>query len=241
MFYSKNVLMQEFITYIHNIYKYNIDILLEGATGTGKDFWAEYIHEKTKTKGHFIPINCAAIPENLAESELFGCEAGAYTGARKRIGKVEWANNGTLYLDEIDSMPLILQTKLLRVLQNKGCERIGSNTFIPSNFRLIASTKVNLKQLIDKQLFREDLYYRINTIHLTIPILQKRKEDIIDLFDEYIKEAQIKFKLKNINTVSDELSKLLINHTWPGNIRELICVAQRYVLEMPLQITYSTS
>lgn len=239
MLSSKSILMQEFIKHINIICKHNVDILLEGATGTGKDYWAQYIHQQYAFKGKFIAVNCAAIPETLAESELFGCEAGAYTGARKRIGKVELANNGTLYLDEIDSMPLNLQGKLLRVLQEKGCERVGSSLFIPSNFRLIASTKVNLVDLIEKNKFREDLYYRINTIKIIIPLLKQRKEDILDLFYEYAKQAELKFGVENKAQLLNQ-NKLLIdklfNHEWKGNIRELIAMTQRYILDLPLYI-----
>jgi transcriptional regulator with PAS, ATPase and Fis domain len=231
--------MQEFIKNINIICRHNIDILLEGATGTGKDYWAHYIHQHSTVKGKFIAINCAAIPETLAESELFGCEAGAYTGARKRIGKIELANNGTLYLDEIDSMPINLQAKLLRVLQDKGCERVGSSTFIPSNFRLIASTKVNLIDLIEKNKFREDLYYRINTIKIDIPLLKHRKEDIIDLFYTYTEQAQLKFGIedKANHLIKDKkLVDKLLSYEWQGNIRELIAITQRYTLDLPLYI-----
>lgn len=239
MLSSKSILMQEFIKNINIICKHNIDILLEGRTGTGKDYWAKYIHQQSLVKGKFVAINCAAIPENLAESELFGCEAGAYTGARKRIGKIELANNGTLYLDEIDSMPISLQVKLLRVLQDKGCERIGSGAFIPSNFRLIASTKVNLVELIEKNQFREDLYYRINTIKIDIPMLKQRKEDILDLFYEYTTQAELKFGVKDKAALLEknhQLVEKLLTHEWLGNIRELIAITQRYTLNLPLYI-----
>lgn len=239
MLSSKSILMKEFIKNINIISEHNVDILLEGATGTGKDYWAHYIHNKSNFKGKFIAVNCAAIPENLAESELFGSEAGAYTGARKRIGKIELANNGTLYLDEIDSMQLNLQAKLLRVIQDKGCERVGSNSFIPSNFRLIASTKVDLIDLIEKNQFREDLYYRINTIKIDIPLLKERKEDILDLFYEYAKQAELKFGIENKTKFLEENKQLidkLLNYEWKGNIRELIAITQRYILNLPLYI-----
>lgn len=239
MLSSKSILMQEFIKNINIICRHNIDILLEGATGTGKDYWTKYIHKQSAYKGKFVPVNCAAIPETLAESELFGCETGAYTGARKRIGKIELANNGTLYLDEIDSMPLNLQVKLLRVLQDKGCERVGSSEFIPSNFRLIASTKNNLIELIAKEQFREDLYYRINTIKINIPFLKQRQEDILDLFYEYAMQAELKFGIEgkaNLLNENKQLIDMLLNHEWKGNIRELIAITQRYILNLPLYI-----
>jgi transcriptional regulator with PAS, ATPase and Fis domain len=237
MLQSKSCLMQDFIQSIEIVTQHPIDVLLQGETGTGKDFWAQYVHHKCAPKNKFVAINCAAIPDNLAESELFGCEAGSFTGARKRLGKIELAHNGTLYLDEIDSMPLNIQAKLLRVLQDKGCERIGSSTFIESNFRLIASTKVDLVDLIQKKQFREDLYYRINTVKLTLPNLKQRHEDILDLFYEYMQKARTKLNIENIATpLNSQLLHNLLNHDWRGNIRELIALTQRYILGLPLQM-----
>jgi len=235
---TKNPLMQEFINNVEKISSHNIDILLEGETGVGKDFWAKNIYEKYSSNGKFIAINCAAIPENLVETELFGAEAGAYTGARKRIGKIELANNGCLYLDEIDSMPVNIQAKLLRALQEKGCERVGSSEFIYSNFRVIASTKADLLHLIENKMFREDLYYRLNVINLKIPPLRQRKEDIIDLFKKYIEEYSQKLKIdyKPQDLDNKLLQQSLIKHQWKGNIRELISVAQRFLLNIPLEI-----
>lgn len=238
MHISNNSIMQEFIKNIEKISKYNIDILLYGETGVGKDFWAKHIYKNYSPSGKFIALNCAAIPENLAETELFGAEVGAYTGARKRIGKIELAHNGCLYLDEIDSMPLNIQAKLLRTLQEKGCERVGSSNFIHSNFRVIASTKSNLTELIQKKLFREDLYYRLNVINLNIPPLKQRIEDILALFNYYTNEfsnkLDITFNQDDLN--NKELQQSLLNHNWSGNIRELISVTQRFLLNLPLNI-----
>lgn len=238
MSFTKNSAMQEFINNLEKVANYNIDILLQGETGVGKDFWAKYIHEKYNSQSNFIAINCAAIPENLVEAELFGTEAGAYTGARKRIGKIELANNGSLYLDEIDSMPINIQAKLLRALQEKGCERIGSSVFIPSNFRVIASTKNNLLDLISSNRFRDDLYYRLNVVKLEIPSLRERKEDILDLFIYYINYFSNKFNIDfNKNTLNDKtLSSNLLKYNWPGNIRELISFSQRFLLNIPLEL-----
>jgi transcriptional regulator with PAS, ATPase and Fis domain len=235
---SKNSNMQEFINDIENISKYNIDILIQGETGVGKDFWAKYIYQKYSPLGKFIAINCAAIPENLAETELFGSEVGAYTGARKRIGKIELADNGCLYLDEIDSMPLNIQAKLLRALQEKGCERVGSSDFIHSNFRVIASTKSDLLDLIQKNLFRDDLYYRLNVINLKIPALRHRIEDILDLFKIYLNEYSNKLGISynQEDLSSPALKHLLTKYSWHGNIRELISVVQRFLLKLPLNI-----
>jgi len=235
---SNNSIMQEFIKNIEKISKYNIDILLHGETGSGKDFWAKYIYKNYSSSGKFIAINCAAIPENLAETELFGSEAGAYTGARKRIGKIELAHNGCLYLDEIDSMPLNIQAKLLRALQEKGCERVGSSNFIHSNFRVIASTKSNLIDLIQKKLFRDDLYYRLNVISLQVPPLRQRIEDILVLFKAYVNEyankLDIVFNTHDLN--NKDLQQSLLKYHWSGNIRELISIAQRFLLNLPLNI-----
>ncbi len=239
MLQSKSCLMQEFIQSIKVVTQHPIDVLLQGETGTGKDFWAQYIHHTCSPKGKFVAINCAAIPEGLAESELFGCEAGSFTGARKRLGKVELAHNGTLYLDEIDSMPLNIQAKLLRMLQDKGCERVGSSVFIPSDFRLIASTKVDLVDLIQKRQFREDLYYRINTVKLTLPNLKQRQEDILDLFYEYMQQACAKLNIESISQpLNSQLLHNLLNHDWRGNIRELIALTQRYILGLPLHLRH---
>jgi transcriptional regulator with PAS, ATPase and Fis domain len=232
--------MQEFIQHIEKISKYNIDILLQGETGVGKDYWAKYIYKSYSPQGKFIAVNCAAIPENLAETEFFGSEAGAYTGARKRLGKIELAHNGCLYLDEIDSMPLNIQAKLLRALQEKGCERVGSSQFIPSNFRVIASTKSNLSELIHKKLFRDDLYYRLNVINLTIVPLRQRIEDILVLFKhythDYAKKLNISFDKVQLN--NRDLQQSLLHYPWPGNIRELISAAQRWLLNLPLNIEH---
>jgi len=230
---SASPIMQSFLAYVHKIAAFPVDILLQGATGSGKDYFAAYVHQVSGRKGNLIAINCAAIPESLAEAELFGVEVGAFTGAQKRIGKVEAAHDGTLYLDEIDSMPMNMQAKLLRAVQSKGCERIGSNKFIASNFRVVASTKANLLDLVEKRLFREDLYYRLSTIHLCIPPLKHRMEDIMPLFHlncvNYAKEFGL-----STPEVAPALEHQLQAYEWCGNVRELLAFAQRHVLGLPL-------
>ena len=156
------------------------DVLLLGETGTGKDLVARCLHDLSDKKGkNFVAINCGAIPETIIESELFGHEAGAFTGANtRRIGKFEYANGGTVLLDEIESMPVDLQVKLLRVIQERTVERVGSNQSIPIDVRIIAATKVDLKEASDKGKFRQDLYYRLNVVQIILPPLRERQEDI---------------------------------------------------------------
>ena len=161
----------------------NIDILLYGETGTGKDTLAERLHSLSGRRGHYIAINCAAIPESLAESQLFGVTHGAFTGAmQSRAGFIEASDMGTLYLDEIDSMPLILQAKLLRVLETRGVERLGSTRSIPVDMRVIASAQSSLSEMVEQGRFRRDLYYRLNVVSLHLPPLRERREHIIPLF-----------------------------------------------------------
>lgn len=207
-----------------------IDLLLVGETGSGKDSLAKFIFQQSGSAGSFVPINCAAIPEHLAEAELFGFEAGSFTGAaRAKPGKFEDADKGVLYLDEVDSCPLWLQAKLLRVLQDKGSERLGSSKFRPSDFRLIASTKANLPSLVAKGLFREDLYFRLNVIEIHLPSLRERPARLQALFQRFVREACQRFGLPHKVVDAETLSGLMQN-MWVGNIRELKSSATRYVL-----------
>lgn len=207
------------------------DILLWGETGTGKDLVARNLHEVSKRRNApFVAINCGALPENIIESELFGHAAGAFTGAAKsRIGKFEHANGGTVFLDEIESMPLDLQVKLLRVLQERLVEPLGSNKQIDIDIRVIAATKIDLKQASEQGLFREDLYYRLNVIMLTLPTLRDRAEDIPLLFHHYALIAAARHQCDNIEINPEQLQQLLV-YPWPGNVRELKNAAERFVL-----------
>lgn len=167
----------------------NIDILLLGETGTGKDTLAQRVHRLSGRRGNFIAVNCAAIPESLAESQLFGVNSGAYTGAvQSRAGFVEAAHLGTLYLDEVDSMPLSLQAKLLRVLESRGVERLGSTRFIPVDMRVIASAQQSLHHMVELGTFRRDLYFRLNVVSLELPALRHQRERIIPLFMKMVRE-----------------------------------------------------
>lgn len=198
-------------------------VLITGESGTGKELFTHAIHSLSpRSSNPFIKLNCAAIPENLLESELFGYERGAFTGALKegKIGEFEMANNGTLMLDEIDSLSINLQAKLLRVIQEKEIKRIGGYAPIRIDVRLIFTTNKDLFDLVRKGKFREDLYYRINVINLRIPPLRERMDDIPILVSELIKKLNIELGM-NITGISNEALELLKEHNWPGNIREL--------------------
>lgn len=208
----------------------NVDLLLCGETGTGKDTLAKEIHQHSGRKGAFVGMNCAAIPEALAESELFGVVTGAYTGAqRSRMGYIEAAEGGTLYLDEIDSMPLTLQAKLLRILETRGVERLGSTQFIPVDLRVIASAQHPLDELVEKGLFRRDLYFRLNVLTVQLPALRTRREQILPLFDAFAKEAAERFD-RVVPELDNRRLQMLLSHSWPGNIREVKSAAKRFVL-----------
>ncbi|MFH7564751.1 MULTISPECIES: sigma-54-dependent transcriptional regulator [Oceanimonas] len=207
------------------------DILLMGETGSGKDLLARYIHEHSPRRNkNFVAINCGGMPENLIESELFGHEKGAFTDAKeRRIGKLEHAHGGTLFLDEIESMPMSLQIKLLRVLEERAIERLGSNRLIPLDIRIIAATKANLRALADAGDFREDLYYRLNVVRIDIPPLRARPDDIPLLFQHFALLASAQFE-REIPPLSAPQLQQLLSHSWPGNVRELRNLAERYVL-----------
>lgn len=213
--------------------KFPVDLLLVGETGSGKDSLAKFIFQHSDTAGNFVPINCAAIPEQLAEAELFGFEAGSFTGATNaKPGKFEDAHKGVLYLDEVDSCPLWLQAKLLRVLQDKGSERLGSSKFRPSDFRLIASTKADLPTLVAKGKFREDLYFRLNVMEIHLAPLRSRPERLKALFQHFVLEACHRFSLP-VKAVDADTEDWLLQNPWLGNIRELKSAATRFVLPFP--------
>ncbi len=207
-----------------------IDLLLSGETGTGKDTLAQRIHVLSGRKGSFVAMNCAAIPESLAESELFGVVNGAFTGAnRSRKGYIEAAQGGTLYLDEIDSMPLSLQAKLLRVLEVRAIERLGSTTAIPLDVCVIASAQRSLADLVEQGTFRRDLYFRLNVLTIQLPALRERRDEIIPLFSTFVASAAQDLG-RSQKTLSPALMQLLLSHSWPGNIRELKSAAKRFAL-----------
>ncbi len=206
-------------------------VLITGESGTGKELLASYIHAHSgRDKGPYVAVNCAALPETLVESELFGHEKGAFTGAvNRKKGKFEQADGGTLILDEITEMPLALQAKLLRVLQEKEVDRVGGKKAVPIDVRVIAICNVDIKRAVEKGKFREDLYYRINVIPFKIPPLRERKEDIPLLAEFFLKKYSDKNHLP-IAGISDETLALLKKYDWKGNVRELENAIERAVL-----------
>jgi two-component system C4-dicarboxylate transport response regulator DctD len=207
------------------------DVLIYGETGTGKELVARCLHQfSERSKHHYVPLNCGAIPETIFESELFGHEQGAFTGAAKRqVGKIEHADHGTLFLDEIESLPLAMQVKLLRVLQERSVQRLGSNTPVPLDIRVIAASKEDLKDFSDQGKFRSDLYYRLNLIVLHIPPLRERREDIPLLFEHFMMDAAARYK-RPCPVVPPAQMQQLMAQDWPGNVRELRNAADRFVL-----------
>ena len=209
-------------------------VILTGESGTGKELIARALHHNSRrAKKGFIPVNCGAIPNELLETELFGHEKGAFTGATQmRIGRMELADNGTLFLDEIGDMPLTLQIKLLRVLAESEIDRVGSNKPIKINIRVITATHSNLEEAIADGKFREDLFYRLNVIPIAIPPLRERKSDIPLLIHHYLKHFNQQ-KGKSIAGISDAAVEILCNYQWPGNIRELANFMERMVVLSP--------
>ncbi len=209
-------------------------VLIQGETGTGKEVIARALHEASPRRNHrFVALNCAAIPSALLESELFGHERGAFTGAWQQTkGRFQSAEGGTLFLDEIGDMPLELQPKLLRVLQEREFERLGSTQTVRVNVRVVAATNQDLGQLVAKKLFRADLFYRLNVIPICLPPLRERVQDILPLTEFFV--AKFAFRLnKKIDSIPDEVAEVLKAHDWPGNIRELQNCIERAMLFSP--------
>ncbi|OCC14593.1 response regulator [Dissulfuribacter thermophilus] len=221
---GKDPRMQDLFALIEDVAKSNVPVLILGESGTGKELVASLIHHLSPRKDHlFVPVNCGAIPENLLESELFGHEKGAFTGAiREKRGRFELAHKGTLFLDEIGDLPLPMQVKLLRVLQNGTFERVGGEKTINVDVRIIAATNKDLKEAVRKGEFREDLYYRICVLPITIPPLRERKEDIPLLAIHFLKDAlKTTGKRPEDMVISPEAMAILRDYDWPGNVREL--------------------
>ncbi len=219
---GKNPLMQNLIQVAKKSSRTDANILITGESGTGKEIFAKSIHQNSGRKGHFVPVNCSAIPSSLFESEFFGYSGGAFTGALKngKVGYYELAHNGTLFLDEIGDLPLEHQGKLLRVLQEGNVTRIGSSKTINIDTRIIAATNKNLTVMIKEGLFREDLFYRLNVIQLDLPPLRERREDIILLFTQFLNEICSKNNI-TVPTVDNDVYNILLKYRWKGNIREL--------------------
>ncbi|MBI1820271.1 MAG: sigma-54-dependent Fis family transcriptional regulator [Nitrospirae bacterium] len=231
--------MQKVFEMIEKVTSSGSTILIQGESGTGKEVIAKTIHfNSPRRENPLVPINCGAIPESLLESELFGHEKGAFTGATSsRLGRFELAHGGTLFLDEISEMPLPLQVKLLRVLQEREFERVGGTKTIHVDVRIIAATNQDLEEAVLGKRFRKDLFYRLNVIPINVPPLREHKEDILLLIDHFMR----KFKEKNgrnIQDISKEAQKLLLEYPWPGNIRELENLVERLItLKQEGQIT----
>lgn len=215
--------IKDVIAFSNRIAGSDSTVLIRGESGTGKELFARAIHNKSeRRKGPFVAINCGAIPETLLESELFGYEEGAFTGASKggKVGKCQLANGGTLFLDEVGDIPLFLQVKFLRMLQERTIEKVGGNKSIPIDVRVIAATNRNLENMIDNNEFRSDLYYRLNVIPVFIPPLRERKEDILIISNSFM-EKYSKLLRRNVHDMTPQVKKILMNYSWPGNIREL--------------------
>jgi len=223
--------MREVFQMISQVSRSNATVLIRGESGTGKELVANSIHYNSLRQQHpFVKINCAALPENLIESELFGHEKGSFTGAlHQKKGKFELAHNGTIFLDEIGTMDLVVQVKLLRVLQEKEFERVGGHKTIKSDVRIIAATNSNLETMVEKGRFRDDLYFRLNVFPIYMPSLRMRKTDIILLAD-YFLEKYAKENFKEIKRFSTPAIDMMMQYHWPGNVRELENCIERSVL-----------
>jgi two-component system, NtrC family, C4-dicarboxylate transport response regulator DctD len=208
-----------------------VDVVIYGETGVGKDIVAHCLHDHSaRRRGHFVPVNCGGLPETLVDSEIFGHEAGSFTGAlRRRIGKFEHASGGTLFLDEIESMPMAIQAKLLRALQDRVVERVGSNEPVSVDVRVVAASKEDLRLLSEQKRFRSDLYFRLGVAFIELPPLRERREDIPLLFEHFVLQAARRYE-RPAPIVDDVTVSALMTHDWPGNVRELRNVADRFVL-----------
>lgn len=227
---GRSIPMRKIFEMIQKVTKTEANILILGESGTGKELVARSIHRHSNRRDKpFVPVDCGALPESLLESELFGYEKGAFTGAlTQRPGIFEFANNGTLFLDEIGNFGLSLQAKLLRVLQEHQFRRVGGRKLIDVDIRVISASNQNLKKAVDEKKFREDLYYRLNVISITLPPLRERKGDILLLAEYYLKKYS-KLNRRAIEGVSEAAMRFLERYFWPGNVRELQNVIERAV------------
>jgi len=230
-FIAKSTAMNEVLKMVERVSSADANVLITGESGTGKEMIARLIHRKSpRAKRTFIPVDCAAIPENLLESELFGFEKGAFTGATSnKKGLFESANGGTIFLDEVTELPLSMQSKLLRVIQERKIRRLGSNDYISLDVRIISATNRDIRAAVKEGLFREDLYYRLNVINIHLPPLRQRKIDIPALAQHFLKRYSILYN-KAVKGISAEVMELLERYHWPGNVRELQNLIERAVI-----------
>ncbi|MGL4607192.1 MAG: phosphoenolpyruvate hydrolase family protein [Eubacteriaceae bacterium] len=228
---GQSLIMQDMYELINKVADKNVNVLVQGESGTGKELVVKALHSNSnRYLGPFIKVNCAALPPNLLESELFGHEKGAFTGAdRRRLGKFELADHGTLFLDEIGEMDYELQAKLLRIIQQREFERIGGEKTITVDVRIVCACNIDLKEAVNKNTFREDLFYRLNVITIQTPPLRNHIEDIPLLCRSFLKEFQHKYQL-NEKRISPETVELLMAYSWPGNVRELKHILERAVI-----------
>src|SRR5688572_3813961 len=225
---GKSARMRAVFEFLRVIGNSDSTVLITGESGTGKEVTATLIHQSSRRKHHpFVAVSCALFSETLIESELFGHERGAFTGAIKdRPGRFELAEGGTIFLDDVDDVPLSMQVKLLRVLQNRTVERLGGTRTVPVNVRVIAGTKRDLKQLVTEGKFREDLFYRLNVLPVTLPPLRERPEDIPVLMDHFL-QRYFRRRGEDVPPVSDAVKQGFMRYSWPGNVRELENACER--------------
>ena len=228
---GKSAAIRDILSKIHTVASVDSNILVNGSSGTGKECVARLIHESSaRCKGPFIAVSCASLPSGLIEAELFGYEEGAFTGASKqRAGRFELANGGTIFLDDVDDIPLELQVKLLRIIQERKFERIGSEITLSVNFRLIAASKKNLASLVEDGKFREDLYFRLNIIPLYLPSLRNRRTDIPLLCEYFMGRFAVSLNYPDVR-IDEEVIEKLTNYSWPGNVRELENIIERMLV-----------
>ena len=223
--------MENLRNILRHIADTDVDVLVAGETGSGKEVVAQLLHQWShRRRGNFVALNCGALPETVIESELFGHETGAFTGAQKRrTGRIEHASGGTLFLDEIESMPAATQVKMLRVLEMREITPLGTNEVRPVDLRVVAAAKIDLGDPSVRGDFREDLYYRLNVVTISIPPLRERRDDIPLLFSHFAARAAERFR-RDVPPLSPDVRRHLASHTWPGNVRELSHYAERVVL-----------
>jgi DNA-binding NtrC family response regulator len=228
---GKSAAIRDILARIHILADVDSNVLIEGGSGTGKECVARLIHESSfRSSGSFVAVSCASLPSELIETELFGHEAGSFTGAsKKRVGRFELANGGTIFLDDVDDIPLNIQVKLLRIIQEHKLERIGGEATINVNFRLIAASKKNLTSLVEEGKFREDLYFRLNIVPIYLPPLKYRREDIPLLCNHFMEKLTRHFNRPNPQ-VDEEVLEKFITYDWPGNVRELENVIERMLV-----------